>query len=158
MTATVREGGPGDVPELMASMREAFDPRFGEAWTAAQCSGVLGLPGVKLLLARDGADEADAPAGFALFRVCAGEAELLLLGVRPRRRGAGIGAGLLQAAMAVAGRAGAASMFLEMRDGNPAAALYARAGFVEVGRRPRYYRGGDGTPYDALTLSGPLTG
>jgi ribosomal-protein-alanine N-acetyltransferase len=44
---------------------------------------------------------------------------------------------------------GAAAMFLEVSDRNlPARALYAAAGFAEVGRRRRYYADGS----DALVL------
>ena len=58
-------GGSADLDEVMATMHAAFDPGFGEAWTRGQCSGILGLSGVWLLLARiDGR-----PAGFALARV-----------------------------------------------------------------------------------------
>ena len=42
----------------------AFDPRFGEAWTRAQCIGILAMPGVWLTLARVG----EAVVGFALSR------------------------------------------------------------------------------------------
>lgn len=147
--AIVREGAGGDLDELMTTMADAFDSRFGEAWTRTQCAGVLGLPGVRLLLARSGAE----PAGFALIRTIQDEAELLLLGVRPRFRRTGIGRGLLDAARAAARAAGGERMFLEMREGNPAIALYRSAGFAEIGRRVRYYRGADGKPIDALTLS-----
>ncbi len=51
--------------------------------------------------------------------------------------------------MALAAGAGAAVMLLEVAaDNSAAAALYARAGFGQAGRRPRYYP--DGT--DALLL------
>jgi [ribosomal protein S18]-alanine N-acetyltransferase len=44
-------------------------------------------------------------------------------------------------------------MFLEVAVGNaPAQALYRQAGFVEAGRRPRYYADGG----DALILRTPL--
>ena len=70
---------------VMAVMDDSFDPRFGEAWTASQCAGLLPMPGVWLTLAR----EDDAVVGFALARVVADEAELLLLAVRSGRAGPG---------------------------------------------------------------------
>ncbi|MBV9840870.1 MAG: GNAT family N-acetyltransferase [Sphingomonadaceae bacterium] len=151
---TLRDGGQADLGEVMTSMIEAFAPEFGEAWTAAQCGGILPLPGVRLILAKLGTT----PAGFALARVIAGEAELLLLGVRPRFRRGGIGGALLVATVAYAREAGADHIHLEMRDGNPALSLYRTAGFVQIGRRPRYYRGTDGRLIDALTLSLRLVG
>ena len=47
---------------------------------------------------------------------------------------------------------GARTLFLEVRDGNLAASLYARAGFIEVGRRKDYYTGIDGARFDAITM------
>jgi len=146
------EGVPADLDEVMATMELAFDPVFGEAWTRAQCVGILCLDGVWLTLARVGG----APAGFALARVVADEAELLLLAVRPGWRGAGVGGALLHSVEARAHALGAARLHLEMREDNPAGALYARHGFAQVGRRSRYYRGRDGRAYDAITLSHPL--
>ena len=152
LTLALRQGGHADVGEVMTTMAEAFAPQFGEAWTAAQCAGILPLPGVSLILAKTGAS----PAGFALARVIAGEAELLLLAVRPRYRRGGVAAALLEATIDFARRAGADHIHLEMRDGNPALTLYRAHGFLQVGRRPRYYRGADGRVLDALTLSRPI--
>ena len=42
---------PADVRDLdavMEVMQDSFDPAYGEAWTAAQCAGLLPLPGVWL--------------------------------------------------------------------------------------------------------------
>jgi [ribosomal protein S18]-alanine N-acetyltransferase len=148
-TLTLAEGGPRDLDEVMATMNAAFDPVFGEAWTKSQCSGILGLIGVWLVLARiDGRT-----AGFALSRVIADEAELLLLAVPPAQRRMGVGSALLQAVADEARARGAERIHLEMRDGNPAAYLYNHAGFHEVGRRKAYYRGRGGSSFDAITLA-----
>ena len=145
-------GAVADLDEVMATMHAAFDPSFGEAWTRNQCSGIMGLAGVWLLLARyDGR-----AAGFALSRAVADEAELLLLAVQPEQRRFGIGRALLDGVAAEAGARGATRLHLEMRDGNPAVNLYNGAGFHEVGRRKRYYRGRDGLSFDAITLACPL--
>jgi len=48
---------------------------------------------------------------------------------------------------------GAARLFLEMRDGNPAESLYRRAGFEPVGRRRNYYRNAAKGPLDAITYA-----
>ena len=146
-------GDASDLDEVMTTMNAAFDPSFGEAWTRSQCAGILVLPGVWLLLARI---EGRA-AGFALARSVIDEAELLLLAVPPTQRRSGVGRTMLDAVADEAQVRGATHLHLEMRDGNPAALLYAGAGFREVGRRPRYYRGRDGRSFDAITLSCPLT-
>jgi ribosomal-protein-alanine N-acetyltransferase len=142
-------GGPADLDEVMATMASAFDPSFGEAWTRGQCSGILGLAGVWLLLARRGGHAA----GFALARAVADEAELLLLAVDPAQRRAGVGRYILDAVIHESRARGATRLHLEMRDGNPAAFLYHGAGFQQVGRRSRYYRGKDGCSHDAITLA-----
>jgi [ribosomal protein S18]-alanine N-acetyltransferase len=147
------EGGVADLDEVMATMDAAFDPGFGEAWTRSQCAGIMALPGVWLLLART---PEGVPAGFALSRAVIDEAELLLLAVQPDHRRSGIGEMLLRAVADGARTRGGIRLHLEMRESNPAAALYQRFGFGEVGRRHRYYRGKDGQSFDAITLACPL--
>lgn len=142
------ENGALDIAAVMEVMDAAFDPIFGEAWSVSQCLGILGLPGVWLSVARvDGV-----PAGFALTRAIMDEAELLLIGVAPHFRGHGIGRALLDRAMAHARAHGVVRFHLEVRQGNDAMTLYSHAGFEQVGRRRDYYRGRDGTLFDALSL------
>lgn len=148
MTAVLAEGTAADLDAVMQVMGEAFDPAFGEAWTRAQCLGILGLPGVWITIARIGED----PAGFALSRAVIDEAELLLIGVRPAFRSVGTGAALLQRTIQIAAIGGARRLHLEVRAGNSAINLYQAAGFTEIGRRKSYYRGNDGQLYDAITL------
>jgi len=143
------EGGMDDLGAVMAVMEASFDPRYGEAWTAAQCAGLLPLPGVWLSLARD---ETGAQ-GFALARIVADEAELLLLAVRHDAQGRGIGSLLLERFGRLARLRGAARLHLEVREGNQAIRLYERAGFALAGRRRAYYSGPGGVCYDALTLA-----
>lgn len=141
---------------VMAVMEAAFDPCHGEAWTRAQLAGALTLRSTGLHLAGpDGAvPRAGGPVvGFALTRAVLDEEELLLLAVHPAMRGLGIGRALLDRFVAAARTRGATRLFLEMRDGNPARALYRRAGFVEVGRRRDYYRRGRAGPVDAITFA-----
>ncbi len=143
-------GGSADLDEVAAVMASAFDERFGEAWTRSQCAGILPMPGVKLVLARDNDAEL---AGFSLFRTVADEAELLLLAVAPDYRRQGIGQMLLDDFIRHAREAGASRVHLEVREGNPAVIMYRQAGFSLAGRRPKYYRGRFGGDFDALTLS-----
>jgi len=145
----IEEGGLADLPAVMAVMEAAFDPSFGEGWTASQCAGLLPLPGVWLSVARAG-DEA---VGFALARAIAGEAELLLLAVRPDAQRRGVGKSLLNHFFRSALTRDADRFHLEVRDGNGAISLYTRFGFSIVGRRRNYYKGHDGQQYDALSLA-----
>ncbi|AGH47985.1 MULTISPECIES: ribosomal protein S18-alanine N-acetyltransferase [Sphingomonadales] len=148
----LREGGAQDIAAVMTVMDAAFDKQFGEAWNAQQCLGILGLPGVWLTIASIGEDAV----GFALSRVILDEAELLLLGVSPRFRRRGIGQALLDATMENARHRGVNHLHLEVRQGNPAISLYERNGFSEVGRRADYYRGADGSLFDAFSLTRSL--
>lgn len=148
---TVDKGDILDLDAIMRVMDDSFDPSYGEAWTAAQCAGLLPMPGVWLSLARDGRDVV----GFALARVVVKEAELLLLAVKSDAQRQGIGELLLNHFIDVATSGGAEKLHLEVRSGNPAVKLYSSFGFTEVGRRKHYYRGRDGQLHDALTLSRP---
>lgn len=149
---TIADGALADLDAVMAVMNDSFDPCYGEAWTAPQCAGLLPMPGVWLTLARDGEEVV----GFAMGRLVAREAELLLLAVKAKDRKKGIGKLLLDAFVARATGRGAQRLHLEVREGNHAVNLYRRSGFTQVGRRRNYYSGRDGQIYDALTLARPI--
>ncbi|AYJ86229.1 GNAT family N-acetyltransferase [Sphingomonas paeninsulae] len=139
-------GSPDDLPELMAVMTAAFDPRFGEAWTASQCLALMTMPGTRLILAR-----AETLLGFALIRTVVDECELMMLGVDPATQRRGVGLSLLNNVVSIATSEQASAVFLEVRSGNPATELYIRSGFEKVGLRLRYYRGNKGETFDAET-------
>ena len=102
---------------------------------------------------------AEGVGGFILVRTVADEAEILTLAVRPADRRRGIAAGLVARGASVAAAQGASRLFLEVAEDNDAArGLYERAGFVEAGRRPRYYARADGSRTDALILTLNLSG
>ena len=142
-------GGVADLDDVVEVMGDSFDPRFGEAWTASQCAGLLPLPGVWLTVAR----ENGYAIGFALARRVANEAELLLLAVRRDDQRRGIGKLLLERFIGEARSLGADRLHLEVREGNHAVKLYEEYGFGLVGRRRNYYAGADGQCFDALTLA-----
>lgn len=145
-----------DLDRAMEVMRCAFDSRWGEAWTRRQLSDAMMMPHTALLLLAEGGDaprEGEAAAGFALSKSIAGEVELLLIAVRPEHRRSGLGGALLDILIDRAKTAGAESIFLEMRENNPALALYRQRGFTPVGRRKAYYRLLDGTFLDAVTFA-----
>ena len=91
--------------------------------------------------------------GFVLIRAIAGDAEILTLCVAPHARLLGIGRSLVEAALGLAGGAGAEELWLEVADDNAAAvALYRGEGFEQSGKRNGYYRRDDGSAIDALVL------
>ncbi|MFM9828718.1 MAG: GNAT family N-acetyltransferase [Sphingomonas sp.] len=145
----MRPGGVADIGAVDIIMNEAFDPRFGEAWTRGQCLAIVALPGIWLTMA----DVDGHPAGFALCRAAVDEAELLLLATRPSLRRRGIGNALLRTVIHDCEVRRIAKLHLEVRAGNRAIDLYRQAGFVKVGERRDYYRGSSGQVFDALTFS-----
>ena len=144
--------------EALAAIHAAAFAGAGRAWSGPEILSLLTEAPVGLRLAHHEHPPrgALAPAGFALYRTAADEAELLTIAVAPADRRAGLGAALLGACEAGARLAGAARMFLEVAEGNAAArGLYARAGYRECGRRRGYYLH-EGTREDALVLEKPL--
>ncbi len=103
-------------------------------WRAESFTALLAEPSVFALAS-------PCARAFVLGRALAGEAELLTLATHPDARRAGLARALLQRFEAEARARGAAEAFLEVAETNRAArALYAQAGWREVGRRPGYYR------------------
>ena len=146
-------GGSEDLDPVMDIMAAAFDPRFGEGWTRSQCAGILPLSGVVLMLAQDGGGQVQ---GFSLLRTVADEAELLLLAVAPEAQRRGVGTSLLDHFIGHGRINGVHRLHLEVRDGNPAVAMYQAFGFKAEGRRRKYYSGRDGSKHDALTMARQL--
>lgn len=132
MSVTVRPATPMDLEDIEAIERQSF----GDPWSLASFRASLARSFVRINVAEDVAGVA----GYSVVWMSGEECELANLAVEPSRRGEGIGAFLLDAAMVQAATEKAMVMFLEVRAGNEAAkALYARRGFHEVGRRPKYY-------------------
>lgn len=89
--------------------------------------------------------------GYICFWVFGGEVHLMNVAVHPERRRRGLGGRLLGKMMAVGVSERAKKAWLEVRPSNVIArAFYKKAGFKEVGRRPRYYKE---TNEDAIIMS-----
>jgi ribosomal-protein-alanine N-acetyltransferase len=142
------EGGIEDLDAAMTVMNHAFNPLYGERWSAAQFGGALSLPGSRLFLAM----KEEAAIGFALTRQLLDEAELLLLGVRPDWMRKGIGRQLLDLVIEKMRDQNVAFIHIEVRADNPAIEFYQRLDFVPIGTRRHYYRGIDGSLRDAITF------
>lgn len=141
------------VEAMMAVMHAAFDPQYGEAWSAAQLGATLAMPGCWGRLAL----VSGVAAGFTLCRAVGPEVELLLIAVNPSHRRQGIGQRLLLRSQEDAFVRNGTVLFLEVREDNGAArSLYERAGFSQVGRRPDYYLVKDGSRRAAITMRSDL--
>lgn len=145
----VRTGDARDIAAIMPVMENAFDPVFGEAWTAAQCLSTLILPGAQLLVAT----LKNEITGFTLSRWVCNEEELLLIGVLPSARRSGVGRQLIETLLQNSFNAGRNVVFLEVREGNTAEYFYSKIGFQPVGRRPSYYKAHNGNHWDAITMA-----
>jgi ribosomal-protein-alanine N-acetyltransferase len=147
-TPDIREGSIRTIEEIMPVMQAAFDPAFGEAWTADQSAGFLTLPGSTLFVSETN----NIVSGFALVRYVFEEAELLLIAVHPDHQGQGIGKLLIRKIIDWSKSNRIKTLFLEVRSGNQALELYLRSGFIKIGARKDYYRGRSGEYHDAITL------
>jgi ribosomal-protein-alanine N-acetyltransferase len=128
----IRPAQAADIPALVALERIAFtDP-----WSSADFADCRAADWPILVA------EADAGVvGYGVGRSMLDEAEILNLGVAVPAQRRGIGRALVRELLATFSKRGVTSVFLEVRDSNHAAReLYESFGFLEVGRRTRYYQ------------------
>lgn len=124
---------------------------FGDPWNRSAFIDLVGDPRVAFLIA----DTGGAVRGYVVAWFVLDEGEIGNLAVANDARRQGIGARLLDGAIAAVRKSDVDTLYLEVRDSNAAArALYASRGFVEVGRRREYYRR---PKEDALVLRLDLT-
>jgi ribosomal-protein-alanine N-acetyltransferase len=134
MTVIIREAGATDLPDVLGIERVSFN----DPWTVGMFAAHLPpRVGAQFLVA----EKSRAIVGFALSQTVMDESELLNIAVDPSARKVGIGAELLDAMMVRCTKAGAATMWLEVRASNASArGLYESRGFVSAGLRKRYYQ------------------
>ena len=106
---------------------------FSDPWSRESLSDELEHPFAKsYVLLENGV-----PCAYGLFRLMAGEGEVLRIGTAPAYRRRGFAHALLSRFLENAHE----KVFLEVRAGNvPARTLYEALGFREISVRPRYYR------------------
>lgn len=137
----VRPAAESDVPTIL-DMMEDFNHHEQIAWQRgpgeAPLRALIGDPGLGLVCLgeQDGAAVGYAIVTWGFDLEWAGrDCFLTELYVRPERRGAQLGARLLEQATALAREAGARAIHLVVRHDNPTArALYERAGFEAIPR------------------------
>ncbi len=142
---------PSHLPQVLALERAAN----AHPWSEANLRDSLQSGYTAWVLVDE--DPPQTVIGYAIVMIAAGEAQILNIGVTPRRQRSGHGRQLLEAILDAAREASCEMVLLEVRCSNAAAiALYQRYGFTRIGLRKRYYRSDDGTGEDALVLSLPL--
>ena len=131
---TLRSGSAADV-DAMAAIEVAA---FSDPWPTSAFHDLLNAAHARVTVATDASDRT---VGYCVLLFAADEAEIANIAVSPRLRRNGIAAQLLDEALVAATELGAAEVFLEVRMSNRSArGLYGSRGFMQVGRRPSYYR------------------
>jgi ribosomal-protein-alanine N-acetyltransferase len=132
----VRAYGPQDISAIVALERaSAGAPQWGEAFWRRGFPGDAALRGVFI------AEAAEQLCGYAVACYAAGIAELESVAVSESARRSGVGRALCKRVMEWARERGAKSIELEARESNAEAlGLYRRMGFLEQGKRPKYYK------------------
>ena len=120
------------VPQIAALEQICFSDPWSEASVRYECSNPISLWLVAV--------EDERVIGYVGSQSVPPEADIMNLAVAPEYRRQGIGRQLMQALTEVLHTQGIESLFLEVRASNdPAIALYSEFGFVQVGRRKKYY-------------------
>ncbi|MSP54343.1 MAG: GNAT family N-acetyltransferase [Myxococcales bacterium] len=135
----LREAGTADIPMLIQAEIECFGEH---AWTPSMVREEFERPGGVQWLSIGPDRGLRELQGFAFGWQVVGELHVLHIGTVPAARRVGVGRHLLRRLLDTPGTETA---WLEVRADNAAAiGLYAGEGFIDVGRRKRYYPdGGD---------------
>ena len=146
----LRPAATRDLREIAAIERLSFS----DPWSKASFARLLEGPAHFVVAERPVAGER-VVAGYVVAWVVVEEAEIANIAVAPSARRHGIGARLLDDAVAALAARGARAIFLEVRRSNVSAqGLYASRGFREGGCRRGYYRN---PVEDALILRRDVT-
>jgi len=141
------------ITELEAACFDADERWDDEAWRVELESGAMVLV-ASLRQAQPECEVFEQVVGTASFRVAADTSELFSIMTSPQWRGIGVATLLLARGFEWASSQGADEMFLEVRIGNGAQALYADAGFQPLYERTNYY----GPGLHALVMRKELSG
>jgi ribosomal-protein-alanine acetyltransferase len=148
---TLRPATADDLAAIMTLERASFPTdAWSEAMMREELSSAHGWYVVD--------DEAGRLVGYAGLRAVknAKDADVQTITIAEASRGRGRGRAMLRALLDEAVRRGVADVFLEVRADNPVAqALYVSEGFLEIGRKPRYYQPDD---VDAVVMKLDLRG
>ncbi|MDQ6435544.1 N-acetyltransferase [Mesorhizobium sp. LHD-90] len=126
---------------------------FSRPWSGGEFAGLLAQDTSFGFVAREVGHGAEAPVGFVLARLAAGEGEILTVAVARSHRRLGLGWQLMDAVLRELHARRAEALFLEVDEANGGAiGLYRRLGFIQVGRREKYYAGEKGSAAGALVM------
>ena len=124
---------PQHVPQVAALEQECFSDPWSEESVALELDNPLSLWLVCL--------EGERVLGYVGSQTVLDETDMMNVAVSPGFRRRGIAENLIETLILTLKPRGSCSLSLEVRASNaPAIALYRKLGFVQVGRRPNYYR------------------
>ena len=111
---------------------------FSAPWSEASVAGELDNPLSVWLVCVDRGKVL----GYVGSQTVLEESDMMNIAVLPEARRAGMGERLILSLIELLKDRGSRSLALEVRASNtPAISLYKKLGFLQVGRRPNYYRG-----------------
>ncbi|MCO6389137.1 GNAT family N-acetyltransferase [Aliihoeflea sp. 40Bstr573] len=139
--------------EDASALPRIHEEDFIRPWSEDEFADLLAQGNVFGFAAREVGKRQLGPVGFVLVRQAADEAEILTVAVARSARRLGLGRSLMDAVLRALHAARTASLFLEVDETNaPAIALYRRLGFIQVGRRPDYYKQPGGGRTGAIVM------
>lgn len=110
---------------------------FHDPWSERSIAGELDNPLSTWLICADG----DHVLGYVGSQTVMGETDMMNVAVHPDARGQGIATRLILALVEDLKKQGSHCLTLEVRASNQnAISLYQKLGFLQIGRRPNYYR------------------
>ena len=135
LTALLRAATEGDLSQVAQIEKSSF----ADPWSVESFRRLLDVASAIFLVAVFPPDQA--VAGYVVAFSIGEDGELLNVAVEPRFRGKGLAGQMLDAVLIQLGARGVRTAFLEVRESNRAArSLYESRGFIEIGRRSKYYR------------------
>ena len=122
-----------DIPQL-AELEKLC---FSDPWSVSAFEYELNNPLSLWLVAAEG----DTVAGYVGSQTVIDESDMMNIAVHPDFRRQGIAENLIESLIIMLNTRQSKSLTLEVRVSNtPAIRLYEKMGFIQVGRRPGYYR------------------
>jgi [ribosomal protein S18]-alanine N-acetyltransferase len=133
--ANIRAADATDLPRIV----EIEQASFADPWAPSDFRAVLASGPAIFLVAVDA--KSQQISGYVIAITVLDESEILNIAVDPQFRGTGLGASLLDAALAEVAEKGAVATFLEVRESNAVARkLYASRQFEMISLRKKYYK------------------